>query len=360
MTPKGAGHQFHCRRISPARSVRISGMNRRDFVQRAGMAVAGFAAFSFGFRTRHVIWIINGNGSRKADWYGNPKLSPNLLRLAGNGFVYEESENDSVAHHGYAWTELITGHPHRNSVPAFPTPLHYIRGAYGDAATRYWFINGAGAYRQWRFSLPACDDSTSPVSLTAAVASSLRGIDGRERQSVEEFLEAGRASRVFNNPDAHALDLVPRVLKEFKPRMIICQLTRHDSGHGGDLYSDDSKGFLAYTNACRTADEGVGKLLDFVTRDPYFSTNTAIVVRPEFGRDDEINRYGELHHSEGFYQSHRSAEIWWGPDFKTGVCRTLTNRRDFVPSLTRLFNVNATYATGRVHPEMFRLPVLQS
>jgi hypothetical protein len=335
-------------------------MNRRDFVKQAGIALVGVPAFSYGFRTRHAIWIIKGNGARKADWRGNAQLSPNLARLAKEGFVYEESENDSVAHHGYAWTELITGHPHRSSVPAFPTPLHYLRKAYGDSATRYWFVNSAGSYGQWRFSLPIHDDSASPVSLTAAVASSLRGVAGRERQSVEQFLDAGRDAKFLIDPDAQALDLVPRVLKEFKPRLIICQLTQHDAGHGGSRYSGESAGYLAYANACRTADAGIGKLVDFVRGDPYFSTNTAILIRPEFGRDDEINRYGELHHSEGFYQSHYSAEIWWGPDFRTGVCRTLTNRRDFVPSLTRLFNVDVTYATGRVHPEMFRLPVLQS
>jgi hypothetical protein len=105
---------------------------------------------------------------------------------------------------------------------------------------------------------------------------------------------------------------------------------------------------------CRTTDVQVGRIVDFVKRDAYFSGKTAIVIRPEFGRDDEPNMYGELHHSEGFYQTHRSAEIWWGPDFKVGVDKSLKNRRDFAPSLLKLFNVNATDAMGQVHPEMFK------
>ena len=94
--------------------------------------------------------------------------------------------------------------------------------------------------------------------------------------------------------------------------------------------------------------------IDFVKADPYFSKTTTIVIRPEFGRDDEINMYGELHHSYGYDQTCSSAEIWWGPDIRAGVDKGLKNRMDIVPTITKLFNVDATHALGQVHPEMFK------
>src|SRR5262249_20809108 len=87
----------------------------------------------------------------------------------------------------------------------------------------------------------------------------------------------------------------------------------------------------------------------------YFGKTTAVVIRPEFGRDDEVNQYGELHHSEGYYYTHRVASIYWGPDFNRGVDRsTIVNRQDIAPTLTALFNVRATFARGRIVPGLFK------
>ena len=111
-------------------------MNRRDFIK-AGIATG--AAFSFepasqvvDFHTKHLIWIINGNGSRKKDWYENPAMFPNYARLVREGFVYEESLNDTVANHDLAVLELLTGNAAATPDRMYPTPLHYVRQAYGD------------------------------------------------------------------------------------------------------------------------------------------------------------------------------------------------------------------------------------
>ena len=75
--------------------------------------------------------------------------------------------------------------------------------------------------------------------------------------------------------------------------------------------------------------------------------------------------YGELHHSEGYPQTMSSAELWWGPDFRKGVCREIKNRVDIVPSITKVFNVDAVFAAGRIMRKCFGSrfnpePVLQS
>src|SRR5205814_5163706 len=85
-------------------------MNRRDFLKMAGIAMTGphplpLSRWERG--ARHVVWILN-SASRKQDWYRNPDISPNFNRLAKEAFVYEESHNDTVAHHGRALQEMLS------------------------------------------------------------------------------------------------------------------------------------------------------------------------------------------------------------------------------------------------------------
>ena len=88
---------------------------------------------------------------------------------------------------------------------------------------------------------------------------------------------------------------------------------------------DNPRGYFEYEKVHRTTDEQLVKLIDFIEYDPYFSKNTTVVIRPEFGRDDEVNMYGAVNHSTGYYQCHRSASIFWGPDFKKGISKLLVD-----------------------------------
>ena len=98
-----------------------------------------------------------------------------------------------------------------------------------------------------------------------------------------------------------------------------------------------------------------GQIYDFVRNDPYFSTNTAIVIRPETGRDDEVNLYGEIHHSDGYYYAHRPASVWFGPDFKEGVrIKDVVNRMDMAPTLAWMMGAEKTMAKGHVRNHMFK------
>jgi len=76
----------------------------------------------------------------------------------------------------------------------------------------------------------------------------------------------------------------------------------------------------------KSTDEAIGVLFDWIQRHPDFSKNTAIVVRPEFGRDDEVTANGHLHHSYGFYYTHRVATIFWGPAFHKHIDRSTVIR----------------------------------
>src|SRR5205085_824058 len=118
--------------------------------------------------------------------------------------------------------------------------------------------------------------------------------------------------------DAIGLALIPKVMAAFKPKVLIYHQVGHDAAHGSGGFPQRETGYSEYEKVCRTTDEQIGRIFDFVKHDPYFSRQTAIVIRPECGRDDEVTPYGELHHSTGYYQSHHSAELWWGPDIKRG------------------------------------------
>jgi hypothetical protein len=139
---------------------------------------------------------------------------------------------------------------------------------------------------------------------------------------------------------------IPQVMQSFRPRVVLCRETAHDVGH---------ESYEKYLEAVTATDAAVGRLFDWVKAHPYFSSNTAIVIRPEFGRDDEVNEHGQLHHSYGFYSTHRVASIFWGPDFNRGVDRkTVVHAVDLTPTLAKIFGFDATYGQGAVLPGLFR------
>jgi hypothetical protein len=71
-----------------------------------------------------------------------------------------------------------------------------------------------------------------------------------------------------------------------------------------------------------------------------------------------VNEHDQLHHSYGFYGTHRVASIFWGPDFNRGIDQTtVISSLDMAPTLTRLFGVDAIHAHGSVIPRLFRAPV---
>lgn len=372
-------------------------LNRRDFMKTLGAAGSilglGQSAFAesttYNMKTKHLIWIMNGNGSRKKEWYEDPKLSPNYARLVKEGFVYEEDHNETTSLHGRSWTETLTGNRIQTVIPMYPTPTHYVRKVHGGPASNYWFVNGVSYYRQWRYnqkyytSHPEYGAETRPVSLTAThiywpdqkrtpqqiVEQEFPDMDltPAETRRLEEFIDATHKMKLweFNlkyppiprDPfigDALGLALLPILLKEFKPKVMIYQQVGHDTGHGNGGYLRQQTGFFEYEKVCKTTDEQLGRLIDFIKNDQYFSQNTAIVIRPEFGRDDEINMYGEVNHSDGYYQCHRSASIWWGPDFKVGKSNLLVNRMDTTPTIAQVFNAPAPYCEGKVRNHLFK------
>ncbi len=88
---------------------------------------------------------------------------------------------------------------------------------------------------------------------------------------------------VGNGYPTRSLGMIPRILQHYRPRIVVYREMAHDVGHTG---------FEAYLRAVTATDEAVGRIFDWVKNHPYFSRNTAIVIRPEFGRDDDTIRRG--------------------------------------------------------------------
>ena len=223
----------------------LHAMNRRSFLGASILTAAGWKWNpKSATPTRHVIFVVNGNGIRKKEYYEDAGLSPNIQRLAHEGFVFTEDHCDSVASHAAAFAELVQG----------------LRD--------YTYLDGSLSHR------------------------------------------------------------IPSIMRQHRPRILLVHETGHDAGH---------QSYEKYLDAVKASDRNVGRIFDWVKSHPYFGQNTAIVLRPEFGRDDEINSAGQLHHSEGFYYAHRVARIFWGPEFRRGVdSRTVINRRDMGPALAKL------------------------
>ena len=254
-------------------------MNRRSFLSRFSLSAAALCLPSQSALTQHLILIVNGGGVRKKDYYEDPVLAPNIRRLAGEGFVFEEDHGERVASHDAAFAELLQGRKAAaGAARDYPTILDYIG-------------------------------------------------NGRQVQS---------------------LGAIPRIMQHYRPRILVCREMAHDVGHSG---------YEQYRRAVKATDDAIGKIFDWVKSHPYFHQNTAIVIRPEFGRDDEVNEHGHLHHSYGFYYTHRVASIFWGPDFNQGIdSQTVIGSLDMAPTLAQVFNVNAAFGDGRVAPGLFKRP----
>ena len=98
-------------------------MNRRAFLAQT----VGAALFPpTKAQTKHLIFIVNGGGARKKDYYENELLSPNIRRLAGEGFVFEQDHCDRISSHDAAFMELLTGRECQPGARPYPTVFDYL------------------------------------------------------------------------------------------------------------------------------------------------------------------------------------------------------------------------------------------
>ncbi len=140
--------------------------------------------------------------------------------------------------------------------------------------------------------------------------------------------------------------------------MVTVQLLALDDAHSDFGSAGGETGFETYLRHLGALDELIGRLWAEIQSDPELKETTALIIRPECGRDEEVDRYGQLGHSPGDDHAHSVWTSALGPDFERGrVVRERVERRDLAPTITYLMSGGiAEYATGHVRTQLFRDP----
>jgi hypothetical protein len=389
-------------------------MNRRNFLKTAGAtAAAGLLPREMlagpslipavrvtdlpvdpGFKTKHLVVVLYGNGCRKKDTVENPALTPHHAALMKQGTVFTEDFGDTANLHGYMYTEMLTGRETVSEHPLYPTWNEYVRKALGGPATDYWMVQGVSYYRSWvwdrkhwsahpDFGLPyGANNITinklfydgqkrSPAELTRASLEEGLSNSSEELARVEGWIDDVLARKTYvpastktalidrevPTGDAQCFQIAKLLLSTFKPKLITLQILALDDAHADGGFWDYDTDFEQYLQHLAATDELIGDLWKFVQSDPYLRETTSLLLRPECGRDDEVNVYGQLHHSTGNYYAHNVWTLGVGPDFKAGaVFPEKVMRRDLAPTVVYLMTGRdiAAHSTGSVRTQMFR------
>jgi hypothetical protein len=356
-----------------------------------------------GFATKHAVVVIYGNGARKKDVVENPAISPHQARIAKEGTLFVEDFGETANLHGYMYTELLSGRDAPSQHPRFPTWTEYIRRNTGEPASKFWMLQPLSYYRAWTWDRKHFSqhpeyglgmgagsittnkvfydgNGTDPRVLVDQTIEAGLGHTSKERQQIAEFFEYMLRDKKYLLPstktpiidrtlqihDATCFQVAKEVLAAFKPRVITIQMLGLDDAHADHGFWNYDTDYEEYLQHISATDEMIGNLWDFIQKDPYFSKTTSLFVRPECGRDDEVNIYGQLHHSPGNYYAHYVWMLAAGPDIKKGQVVTETvNRRDICPTLTyAISGGKSPWSTGSVRTMMFddkfKLPKYQA
>lgn len=349
-----------------------------------------------GFETRHLVVIIYGNGARTKDVLGNPDLAPCQRAMASEATVFTEDYGETVNLHGHMVTELLQGvspSGSRSQRPQFPTWNEYVRKKTAGKATDFFVLQGVSTYRAWGYDIkhyshhpdygPAYGATSltmnkmffpqgvkSPREIVGLNVEAGLGISIRDRRALEDLVAGVLARKSFVPPsttvscaervvqlgDAQVLTLAPEILKSFRPKILTLQILGLDEAHRDFGHWHEDTGYAEYARHIRVTDELIGRLWSEIQNDPGLASKTALIIRPDCGRDDEVDGYGQLGHSPGNRDAHYVWTMALGPDFRKGVAiNDPVSRRDLAPTITYLMSgESAEHATGHVRTGMFR------
>ena len=345
-------------------------------------------------RTRHLVVILYGNGCRKKDTVEDPALAPHMARMMKAGSVFTEDFGETANLHGYMYTEMLTGRETVSEHPLYPTWTETARRELGGSPNDYWMLQGASYYRSWvydRKHWSAHPDGglqfgansltmnkvfhdgqqRSAKELVAANIEPGLGHTGKTLRELEDWLADATARRtdIPPRPEPHwwTARFPSATVSVSRSRNICSGISARsssrsrcwplDDAHADAGFWDYDTDYEQYRRHIAATDELIGNLHDFIESDPYLRDTTSILLRPECGRDDEVNVYGQLHHSQGNYYAHNVWTLGVGPDFRRGaVFPEQVMRRDLCPTVVYLLTGRdiAGHVTGSVRTQMFR------
>lgn len=146
---------------------------------------------------------------------------------------------------------------------------------------------------------------------------------------------------VNDNRDLKTIGYAVEVLRYFKPKMLVVDLSDIDVCH-----SD----FTAYLKNLHRADHGTGFLWREIQRIPGMQDNTVMIVMPEHGRNQDPNPIQDLNdwyaydHSSGNENTRRIFTMMAGPgidaDLKIGsVSNPIGDAADITPTIADIFGI---------------------
>ena len=336
-------------------------------------------------------------GTTAPGGYNGGQPIPRLLSqsLQSQGTLFTEMRAQSAGHYT-GLTTLMTGNPGvaqgLKARPRFPTLFEYLRRHAGFKASECWFIgNTIGnstpllnasehseyglAYGGNFFAAPVTfgsagrdvlsdakpysDQDLQPMyamkefldrsfNLQATGFDSVRNTP-EERTRIKEWmrdvyrrLQSGQISfpPVTDNGDAFSIGMAAEVLREFKPKVLVVNMSAVDGCHSN---------FTGYLQSLHRADHATGWLWDRIQRTiPEMSGKTTLIVAPECGRNLNPNPIQDDNDWYAYDHSDANALRVWGLMAGPNVPRNLVvgnennsvgRLTDIVPTIAHILGV---------------------
>lgn len=335
-------------------------INRRDFIHSAMASAGAFGANRFksvlGHPVRHLIFVCYGGGVRSNDVIGNLRTAPKLNEIARSGALFTSDMCDTSACHEQMFVEMLTGRALGAGRPIAPTIFEYVRKATSHPASHFWLIQPVDTFKHQR-----CDNKNYSYhfgygvqygAISVAVndwchtskrigqlsflkqhvdanlfssADDYRAVGEFVRQARDEdwFLESIRCSpspeRHLQLNDCLALCIALEVLKRFAPSLIVVRLLGFDDAHGDHGYWSYKDPIQEYVDHISATDALIGVLWQYIQSNPYLQATTALLVRPDCGRNSQVTAVGGLDHSDGDIDVQRNWRIVAAPTCSGGI-----------------------------------------
>ena len=314
--------------------------SRRDFLQAAGLLIAGLSLPELRAQedrkaagSRHKVIVVIVGGVRRAESFSPqglqyiPHLSSDLMP---NSLLYLHARNEGVTAHFNSISSILTGNWQRlddwgNQAPASPTLFELYRKQLQPDAGDTWLVasnkaltSKMGASSTSRFGPQFGANVVFPKQLIVdSVLNALRNsrtANLADRNKVEAEFEStlagsnyeGLGWNVFNGADK----LDPRVrgsveaaitnfvhsggpttgdeltflmtreiMRKFAPSLLVTIFSDVEAAHFGS--------YAMHLSGIRTADRLAYQLWQEVQANPDYRDKTTLIIMPEFGRDPD-------------------------------------------------------------------------
>ncbi|MEM6973998.1 MAG: hypothetical protein AAF577_14455 [Pseudomonadota bacterium] len=386
----------------------MTGIDRRRFTAGA-LAATGLAAApgpplraAPAYRGPNVIILRFGGGVRRRETI-EPQTSwaPVLLhRLAPQGLMipnlsiaqldgvdtsHAEGTLNILTGRYRAYRDLAEGLQFDRLEPTEPTLFEYFRRAFAVPAHQALLVNGEDRLQEeflsygihpshgiafksevlslYRFKLWSLRDrlagsagtdvetATDMKALAELEAKGMRGIAPRQPPEIEAMWSRWRAfwgDTGLRNPrgDAALTELALWAIRDLRPRLMMVNYQDPDYVHWGNASH--------YTRAIAAIDRGIERIVDAVTADEEYASNTVFCIVPDCGRDANPLMSLPFQHHFNTRSAHEIFAFFMGPGIVRGrVLDKAVDQTAIAPTLAAAMGFSAGRAETGALSEIF-------